>query len=56
MILDKHGKSVYWLSKQTDIPNNTLYQYKNNGVEPTFKVVCKIADALNVSIDSLREK
>lgn len=54
--LDKRHMSVYRLSKITGIPNNTLYQYKNNGVQPTFKVMCQIADALNVSLDAFRER
>ncbi|QLL70252.1 helix-turn-helix domain-containing protein [Lactobacillus sp. 3B(2020)] len=54
--LTRQGKSVYWLGKQTGIPTNTLYQYKNDGVEPTFSKVCKIADALGVSLDELRDK
>lgn len=53
--LKKQGKSVYWLSKQTGISDNTLYSYKNYGIEPTFNKVCKIADALGISLDDLRE-
>ena len=54
--LKKQGKSVYWLSKQTGISDNTLYSYKNYGIEPTFNKVCKIADALGISLDDLREE
>ena len=53
--LKKQGKSVYWLSKQTGISDNTLHSYKNYGIEPTFNKVCKIADALGISLDDLRE-
>ena len=53
--LKRQGKSVYWLSKQTGISDNTIYAYKNHGIEPTFSKVCKIADALGVSLDDLRE-
>ena len=53
--LEKQGKSVYWLSKQTGISDNTIYAYKNHGIEPTFSKVWKIADALGVSLDDLRE-
>lgn len=53
--LEKQGKSVYWLSKQTGISDNTIYAYKNHGIEPTFSKVCKIADALGISLDDLRE-
>lgn len=53
--LDKQHMSVYRLSKLSGIPNNTLYQYKNNGVQPTFNIMCKIADVLDVSLDVFRE-
>ena len=33
---------------------NTLYSYKNWGKEPPFKNMCKIADALDVSLDVFR--
>ncbi|WP_244974062.1 helix-turn-helix domain-containing protein [Limosilactobacillus portuensis] len=46
--------SVYRLSKLTGIPNPTIFSYKNNGVEPTFSNMVKIADALGVSLDEFR--
>ena len=52
--LTKKSMSVYRLSKLTGIPNSTLLSYKNNGVEPTFNNMEKIADALNVSLDEFR--
>lgn len=52
--LDKHQITVLTLSKLTEIPNNTLYNYKNHGIEPSFKNMVKIADALNVSLDVFR--
>ncbi|MCW4387107.1 helix-turn-helix domain-containing protein, partial [Limosilactobacillus oris] len=36
-------------------PNNTLYEYKNNDVQPTFNNMIKIADALDVSLDVFRK-
>ena len=54
--LDKRDMTVYRLSKITGIPNNTLYQYKNQDVEPSFKNMVKIADALDVSLDIFRKK
>lgn len=54
--LDNQGRTVYWLSKQSGISDNALYSYKKNGVEPTFSKVCRIADALGVSLDELRDK
>lgn len=52
--LNKRSMTVYRLSKITGIPNNTLYQYKNQAVEPSFKNMVKIADALDVSLDVFR--
>lgn len=54
--LTKKSMSVYRLSKLTGIPNSTLLSYKNDGVEPTFNNMEKIADALGVSLDEFREK
>lgn len=53
--LDQKEMSIYRLSKITGIPDNTLYGYKNNGVEPSFSNMVKIADALDVSLDVFRE-
>lgn len=52
--LNKQSMSIYRLSKLTNIPNSTLLSYKNDGVEPTFNNMEKIADALNVSLDEFR--
>lgn len=52
--LNKQSMSIYRLSKLTNIPNSTLLSYKNNGIEPTFNNMEKIADALNVSLDEFR--
>lgn len=54
--LDKQHITVYRLAKLTGISTNTLYDYKNNGTQPTFKNMVKIADALNVSLDIFREE
>lgn len=53
--LDKKHITVYRLAKLTGIPNNTLYEYKNNDVQPTFNNMIKIADALDVSLDIFRK-
>lgn len=53
-LLTKQKMSVYRLSKLTEIPLNTLYSYKNQGVEPSFRNMAKIADVLNVSLDDFR--
>lgn len=54
-IMIRQNRSIYWLAKQTGILDNTLYQYKNKGVEPSFRNACRIADALQVSLLELRE-
>lgn len=52
--IKEQGMSIYKLSKMTGIPNATFYNYRN-GSEPSFKNMCKIADALDVSLDYFRE-
>ncbi|MDU3187263.1 helix-turn-helix domain-containing protein [Ligilactobacillus animalis] len=47
--------SVYRLAKNTGIKQTTLQNYKN-GTEPSFKNMCKIADALGVSLDYFRDE
>lgn len=54
--LDKQNMTAYRLSKVTGIPLTTIYNYKNDGKEPPFKNMCKIADALDVSLDVFRER
>lgn len=52
--LARQGISMYRLAKNTGIRATTLQNYKN-GNEPSFKNMCKIADALGVSLDYFRE-
>ncbi|WP_338087241.1 helix-turn-helix transcriptional regulator [Ligilactobacillus apodemi] len=52
--LVEQNVSMYRLAKNTGISASTLQNYKN-GTEPSFKNMCKIADALNVSLDYFRE-
>ncbi|MCI5942395.1 MAG: helix-turn-helix domain-containing protein [Ligilactobacillus animalis] len=49
----KLGYSNYKLSVITGIPESTLRSYEK-GVEPSFKNMCKIADALKVDIGYFR--
>lgn len=53
--LDKKNISIYKLAKITGIRDSTLHNYKR-GSEPSFKNMCKIADALNVSLDYFRKR
>ena len=60
-ILKEKHMSIYRLAKESGVNENTLRNYKKNystpdGVDPSFKNICKIADALNVSLDDLRDK
>ncbi|MYY64134.1 helix-turn-helix transcriptional regulator [Lactobacillus salivarius] len=52
--LNRQGMSIYKLAKITDIKDTTLHNYKK-GSEPSFKNMCKIADALDVSLDYFRK-
>lgn len=55
-LMNKQGVTFYRLSKVTGISLTTLYRWKNaDKFNPTFKSMCKIADALNVSLDELRD-
>ena len=54
-IMKKRGISIYRLSKTTGLPDTTLRNYKN-GSQLSFINACKIADALKVKLDDLREK
>lgn len=55
-ILDERSISIYRLARLSKINENTLYSYSRGNAEPSFKNVCKIADALNVSLDSLKSE
>lgn len=55
MILKKHHISIYELSKKTGLAWSTIKNYKN-GSEMSFKNACKIADALNISLEELRKE
>lgn len=55
-ILKEKGITIYKLSKMTGIPDNTLRNYRLKKSDPSFTNACKIADALNVKLDDLRER
>lgn len=51
------GVSRYQLSKISGVNVSTLQMIENSeDPNPTFKVMCKIADALGVTLDELRRK
>ena len=56
-IREEKGISRYRLSQISGVKESTLQHIENsNDPNPTFKVLCKIADALNVSLDELRSQ
>ncbi len=49
--------SRYQLSKLSGVKESTLQSIENSkDPNPTYKVMCRIADALNISLDELRRK
>lgn len=49
--------SRYKLSKMTGLGESTLQNIENSKEpNPTFKTMCKIADALEISLDDLRKE
>ena len=56
-IRESVGISRYRLSKLSGVNESTIQMIENSeNPNPTFKVMCKIADALEVSLDELRRK
>lgn len=55
LFFKKYHISIYELSKKTGLAWSTIKNYKN-GSEMSFKNACKIADALNISLDQLRKE
>ncbi|MGN8971039.1 helix-turn-helix domain-containing protein [Lactobacillus amylovorus] len=54
--LQQKNITIYKLSKLTDIPDNTLRNYRSKKSDPSFTNACKIADALDISLDEIRKK
>ena len=54
--LDKRKWSLHHFSEIVAIPDATLRIYKFRGSDPSFANACKIADALGISLDELRDK
>jgi transcriptional regulator with XRE-family HTH domain len=54
-IRDILGISRYRLSRLSGVNESTIQMIENSeDPNPTFKVMCKIADSLEVSLDELR--
>lgn len=54
--LDKKKWTLHKFSTIVGIPDPTLRMYKFKGSDPSFTNACKIADALNIKLDDLRER
>ncbi|MGB3161582.1 MAG: helix-turn-helix transcriptional regulator [Carnobacterium sp.] len=55
--LIKNDVTIYELTKKANIAQNTLYELKSGRVNDLrFSTVCKIADALNISLDEIRKE
>lgn len=54
--LNKKGWTIYRVTKEANISQNTLYELKSGRVKDiNFKTMIKIADALGISLDEFRE-
>lgn len=56
-LLDKKGKTAYWLAKETGISETMIYSLRNGKAKDIgFTKMEKIADVLNVSLDEFRRQ
>lgn len=56
-IRKEKGLSRYQLAKMAGLRDSTLQNIENReDPNPTFKTMCKLADALEISLDDLRRK
>lgn len=56
-IREQKNITRYRLAKLTGVPQSTLQMIENSeDPNPTFKTMCKIADALDISLDELRRE
>lgn len=54
-LLEKHGLSVYQVSKDTGIPESTFSMWKKRGTPLTFPNMQKLADYFSVPLDFFTE-
>lgn len=50
---EKRGFSIAEFAESLGIPKNTYIAYENQNREPSYYLLCKIAERLNVTIDEL---
>lgn len=55
-ILDKKNMTVWRLGKTMDVSDSVLRNLRDGKIKkPSFELICKIADALDVSLDYFRK-
>lgn len=55
--MKREGFTQYKLAKKAGVGTNVITYLKNGRIKkPSFELMCKIADALEVSLDELRRK
>lgn len=55
-LLDKKNMTVWRLGKTMDVSDSVLRNLRDGKIKkPSFELVCKIADALDVSLDYFRK-
>lgn len=55
--LNEKNMSQYQLSKKMNVSSGVITDLKKGRIKkPSFELACKLADALEVSLDDLREK
>lgn len=56
MILEERNMTAYALAKSVGIPTSHMTKILSGKVtDPRFNLVCRFADALNISIEELRK-
>lgn len=54
--LEKQNMTIYRLTKLTGVSSSVMYEFKRGKIKkPSFELMEKIADALNVSMDVFRK-
>ena len=55
-LLDKRNMTVWKLGKTMDVSDSVLRNLRDGKIKkPSFELICKIADALDVSLDYFRK-
>lgn len=55
-LLDKKNMTVWRLGKTMDVSDSVLRNLRDGKIKkPSFELMCKIADALDVSLDYFRK-